>query len=109
MLLEGIQRHHPEILDIIGIDGTDEISVLPLRHFQPLWLNATNLPKGCMLAKPPTQSNPVHSLITSSEFELLAKYSCNSIYLFKNQISDGQLFYEAIACVKANFHTYFKK
>ena len=92
MLLEGIQRLHPDILDLIGIDGTDEITVLPLRQFEPLWLNATTLPKGCTLSDPPTQSKPVHSLITSAEFELLAKYSSNSIYLFYNQISVVRFF-----------------
>ena len=108
-LLEGIQRNHPEILEVIGIDGTDEIGILPLRQFEPLWLNATSLPKGCTLTDPPTQSKPVHQLITSSEFELLAKYSRNSIYFFKIQILDGLLFYEAIKCVKTNFHTCFKR
>ena len=108
-LLQGIRREHPEILEVIGADGTDEITVLPLRQFQPLWLNATSLPKGCTLTEPPTQSKPVHSLITSSEFELLTKYSCNSIYLFINQIFDGTLFYEAFERMKYNFHTCFKE
>ena len=106
-LLQGIRREHPEILEVIGTDGTDEITVLPLRQFQPLWLNATSLPKGCTLTEPPTQSKPVHTLITSSEFELLTKYSCNSIYLFINQILDGTLFYEAFCTYEIQFSYLF--
>ena len=75
--LEGIARWHHDVLQLIGLSGEAELRELPLRQFQPLFINATSLPQESSIWIPPTDRVPRHNIITADELQTIIKYSSN--------------------------------
>ena len=81
-VMDGIARHHPEIFQMVGLDGTDELPTLPLRQFRALWIAETSLREGSSLVQPPTPLAPTHRFLCHEDYELLAKYCSNSNFFY---------------------------
>ena len=76
-VLDGLERWHHDILQLICLEGEAELRELPLRHFAPLFICASSLPQEAQIWMPPTVRMPMHNTITAPELQNLLKYSSN--------------------------------
>ena len=84
VVLRGLERLHPEVMQIIGHDGRHELQDVPLKQFVLVYAGSSTLPKTSKIVDPPTQQMQAHYFASSEDLEFLIRLCSNFIVFTLN-------------------------